>query len=307
MKKVCYLMIILCCFSVMDMDAARKKAKHVVMIGIDGWAAEAVRKAAPEDIPNVRYLMEHGSWTLSKRSVMPSASAINWASMFNGLPTEMHGFDKWNSTKGTIPSTSDNGRGIPPTIYTLIREQFPNAETGIIYDWNGVGAVCDKESASYEFFIKTYQGTAINIPMDEYTKMGVDYIKEKKPFFFTFYYGLLDNTGHNYGWYTPEYMDTMNVLDKGIGMLIQALKDAGIFEDTVIIVSSDHGGKGKGHGKFTLEELETPFVVYGKKIRQGHEISLPMMQYDTPAIIADILGVKIPEDWRGRAFKEIYK
>lgn len=41
-------------------------------------------------------------------------------------------------------------------------------------------------------------------------------------------------------------------------------------------------------------------------IREGHEISLPVMQYDTPAIIADILGLRIPADWRGRPFPEIY-
>ena len=102
-------------------------------------------------------------------------------------------------------------------------------------------------------------------------------------------------------------MQVQKDLDANIGIVIQALKDAGIFEDTVIIMSSDHGGKGKGHGKFTLQELETPFIVYGKKIKKGHEITQPMMQYDTPAIIADILGAKIPEDWRGRAFKQIYK
>ena len=306
MKKTCYLLMILCCISITNLDAARKKAKHVVMIGIDGWAAEGVRQAAPEDIPNIKYLMDNGSWTLAKRSVMPSASAINWASMFNGLPTEMHGFDKWNSTKGTIPSTSDNGRGIPPTIYTILRQQYPDAETGIIYDWDGVGAVCDKESASYEKYINTYHGNT-NMTLEEYTGNGVAYIKEKKPLFFTLYYGILDNTGHNKGWYSPEYMQVQKDLDANIGIVIQALKDAGIFEDTVIIVSSDHGGKGKGHGKFTLQELETPFIVYGKKIKKGHEITQPMMQYDTPAIIADILGAKIPEDWRGRAFKQIYK
>ena len=306
MKKTCYLLMILCCISITNLDAARKKAKHVVMIGIDGWAAEGVRQAAPEDIPNIKYLMDNGSWTLAKRSVMPSASAINWASMFNGLPTEMHGFDKWNSTKGTIPSTSDNGRGIPPTIYTILRQQYPDAETGIIYDWDGVGAVCDKESASYEKYINTYHGNT-NMTLEEYTGNGVAYIKEKKPLFFTLYYGILDNTGHNKGWYSPEYMQVQKNLDANIGIVIQALKDAGIFEDTVIIVSSDHGGKGKGHGKFTLQELETPFIVYGKKIKKGHEITQPMMQYDTPAIIADILGAKIPEDWRGRAFKQIYK
>jgi len=305
MKRLFAFLLVLSCISAFNMDAARKKAKHVIMIGIDGWASEAVRQAPAEDLPNVHFLMDHGSWTLAKRSVMPSASAINWTSMFNGLPTEMHGFDKWNSTRGTIPSTSDNGHGIPPTIYTILREQFPDAEMGIVYDWNGIGAVCDTNAVDYNHYIVTYGSK--NIPVEEYTKLAVDYIKEKKPLFFTFYYGVQDHVGHTKGWYSPEYMECQKEIDKGVGMIIQAIKDAGIMDDTVIIMSADHGGKGKGHGKFTLLELETPFIVYGKKIKAGHEFTAPMMQYDTAAIIADILGAKIPEDWRGKAFKEIYK
>ena len=46
------------------------------------------------------------------------------------LPTEMHGFDKWNSTHGTIPSTSDNGHGITPTIFTILGIRIPA-------DWRG--------------------------------------------------------------------------------------------------------------------------------------------------------------------------
>lgn len=305
MKKLLTFILILSCISTSSLDAARKKAKHVVMIGIDGWAAEAVRQAPAEDLPNIHYLMEHGAWTLSKRSVMPSASAINWASMFNGLPTEMHGFDKWNSTKGTIPSTSDNGHGIPPTIFTVIREQLPDAETGIVFDWNGIGAVCDTNAVNYWYYIGTYGKN--NIPTEKYTELAVNYIKEKKPLFFTFYYGVLDHTGHTLGWYGPEYMACQKELDKGVGMIIQALKDAGIFDDTVIVMSADHGGTGKGHGKFTMLELETPFIVSGRKIRQNYEFPMVIMQYDTPAIIADILGIKIPEEWRGRPVKQIYK
>ncbi len=305
MKKILFLLVALCCISSLDSDAARKKAKHVVMIGIDGWAAEGIRQADMSELPNIKFLMDNGSWTLTKRSAMPSASAINWATMFMGIPTEMHGFDKWNSTHGTIPSTSDNGHGIPPTIYTILREQFPNAEMGIVYDWNGVGAVCDTNAVNYNYYIGTYGSN--NIPVEEYTKLAVNYIKEKKPFFFTFYYGVLDHVGHSKGWYSPEYMECQRTLDKGVGMIIQAIKDAGIMDDTVIIMSADHGGKGKGHGKFTLLELETPFIVYGKKIKAGYEVTAPMMQYDTAAIIADILGAKIPEDWRGKAFKQIYK
>ena len=72
-------------------------------------------------------------------------------------------------------------------------------------------------------------------------------------------------------------------------------------------MSADHGGTGKGHGKFTMLELETPFIVSGRKIKQNYEFPMVIMQYDTPAIIADILGLKIPEDWRGRPVKQIYK
>ena len=32
-----------------------------------------------------------------------------------------------------------------------------------------------------------------------------------------------------------------------------------------------------------------------------------VMQYDTPAIIADILGLEIPADWRGRPYPQIYQ
>ena len=305
MKRILILITLACCVSALNPADAKKKAKHVVLIGIDGWAAEAVRRAPAEDLPNIHYLMENGAWTLSKRSVMPSASAINWASMFNGLPTEMHGFDKWNSTKGTIPSTSDNGHGIPPTISTIIREQHPDAETGIVYDWNGIGAVCDTNAVNYWYYIGTYGKN--DIPTEKYTELAINYIKEKKPFFFTFYYGVLDHTGHTKGWYSPEYMACQKDLDKGVGMIIQALKDAGIYDDTVIVMSADHGGTGKGHGKFTMPELETPFIVSGRKIRQNYEFPMVIMQYDTPAIIADILGLKIPEDWRGRPVKQIYK
>ena len=70
--------------------AAGRRAEHVVFIGLDGWGAYSVPKAA--DIPNIRFLMQSGAYTLHKRSVFPTASAINWASMWNGCPTEIHGY-----------------------------------------------------------------------------------------------------------------------------------------------------------------------------------------------------------------------
>ena len=67
-------------------------AKHVVMLGLDGWGAYSVNKA---EMPNVKKLMEEGSYTLKKRSVLPSSSAVNWASMYMGAGPELHVYTEW--------------------------------------------------------------------------------------------------------------------------------------------------------------------------------------------------------------------
>ena len=306
MKRILFFLAALACLAACQSDGSRK-AKHVIVIGIDGWGSEGMRVAPAADLPNFHELMDHGAWTLAKRAVMPSASAINWASIFNGLPTEMHGFDKWNSTHGTIPSTADNGHGIPPTVFTILREQRPGAESGCLYDWDGVGPVADTLAMSYNHYIKTYSGDEVFVSTEDYTQMAIDYILDKKPDLFVFYYGSLDSAGHDHGWCGPEYMAKQREIDKGVGMILRALKDAGMDDDTIVVVTSDHGGTGRGHGNLTMQELETPLLVYGPGIKQGYEITAPVMQYDTAAIVADLLGLKIPADWRGRPFPEIYK
>lgn len=86
------------CIAVMVLSGCRKapewKAEHVFVIGLDGWGAYSVAKA---DMPNVKALMDAGCYTLKKRSVLPSSSAVNWASMFMGAGPELHGYTEWGS------------------------------------------------------------------------------------------------------------------------------------------------------------------------------------------------------------------
>ena len=75
-------------------------------------------------------------------------------------------------------------------------------------------------------------------------------------------------------------------MDKRIGSIIRAVKESGLEESTVIILSSDHGGVGKGHGGKSLEEILIPWVAMGKDIKTGHEIQDLVMTFDTGATIA---------------------
>lgn len=294
-----------CC---LDASAARPKARHVIFIGVDGVSTPAFKDSVLLGrMPNIWMMMNQGSYTLEKRSVMPSSSAINWATIFNGLPTEQHGYGNWNSSKPEIPAVLDNGRGMPPTIYTLLREQRPKAESGCVYNWDGIGPLIDTAVIDYHLYDPGYHEPE-GYTMERYTlERAVEYIKFHKPVFFTFYIGDVDEVGHRAGWESPEYYDCLVEVDRMVGLIFQAAMDAGIFDDTIFVFSSDHGGSGKGHGKLEMAHLETPFILFGKHIREGYILEEPMMQYDLTATIAYALGLKIPKAWRGRPMKSMFK
>ena len=48
--------------------------------------------------------------------------------------------------------------------------------------------------------------------------------------------------GHADGHDTPEYYNMLKVLDGYIAQIVEAVKEAGILDDTIFIVTSDHGG-----------------------------------------------------------------
>lgn len=279
--------------------ASNWKAGHVVMIAFDGWGAYSVPKA---EIPNIRQLMSEGCYTLKKRSVLPSSSAINWASMFNGAGTEIHGYTEWNSQTPEIPSRMVNKHGVFPTIYSLLDEQCPLAETGCLAEWEGIKYLIDSLAVDYWGLSVNYEEQPQRL-----CEMAEEYIKSKKPIFVSICFDQLDHVGHADGHDTPSYYNKLNELDAYVGRIIKVLKEIGIYDDTVIIVTADHGGINKGHGGKTLQEMEVPFIISGKNIRSGGEFKESMMQFDTAATIAYALGLKQPQVWIGRPMVQVFE
>ena len=250
---------------------AEKKqiAEHVIYIGLDGWGSYSVDKA---DMPNVKALMAEGCWTLQKRAVLPSSSGVNWASMFMGACPELHGYTTWDSSKHEIPERVILKNNIFPTMFQLVRDAQPEAEIGCIYEWDGIKYVLDTLSTSYQEMVHPSK-----IYTDEMKNMSVKYIKEKKPVLGAFIFDNPDHVGHDKGHDTPEYYANLTELDGYVGEIIQATKEAGIYENCIFIVTSDHGGINKGHGGKTLEEINTPFIIAGKGVKKGGEFQESMM------------------------------
>lgn len=278
--------------------AAKWKANHVVLIGLDGWGAYSVEKA---DMPNVKKLMEEGAYTLKKRSVLPSSSAVNWASMYMGAGPELHGYTEWGSQTPELPSRIVDEDGIFPTVFGLLRRSEPKAEIGCIYEWTGIKYVCDTLALNYDRLITEK-------PQNPATaRCAVEYIKSSRPTLVNIVFDEPDHVGHSDGHDSPAYYKKLNELDGYIGQIIQAVKDAGIWDETIIIVTADHGGIKKGHGGKTMQEMETAFIISGKGIKKGYEFQESMMQFDCASTIAYIFGLKQPQVWIGRPMKQVFK
>jgi predicted AlkP superfamily pyrophosphatase or phosphodiesterase len=278
---------------------AKNKNVHVVWIGLDGWGSYSVEKA---DMPFVKGMMEQGSYTLKKRSVLPSSSAVNWASMFMGACPELHGYTRWDSRWPEIPSAEKREHNIFPTVFQILRDQRPSVKMGCICEWEVIKYIID--SLSFDTIIHTPDTTGKNALT---CKLASDYLRVEKPDMCLIDMDEPDEVGHSAGHDTPAYYAKLHELDGYVEKIVQATKDGGFYDNTVFVITADHGGIGHGHGGLTLKEMEAPFIIFGKGIRKQGAFEGTMMQYDQAPTIAHIFGLKTPSVWNGRCVKEVFE
>ena len=82
--------------------------------------------------------------------MLPSSSAVNWASMFMGAGPELHGYTEWGSRTPELPSRVLSKDGIFPTVFGLLRESDAKAEIGCVCEWKGIRYVIDTLALSYD-------------------------------------------------------------------------------------------------------------------------------------------------------------
>ena len=273
-----------------DGAASRVAPKHVFFIGCDGLAAYTVTNAPA---PTLRRLMAGGAWTLRSRSVLPSSSSPNWRSVFTCSATEQHGYVDGHATKPTIPPIERNERGLYPDVFSEFRKIRPDAEIGLFYEWAGIPSTLDTNACN------RVSRAIWTKPND--LKRLCRYVVEKKPDFLAVCFNETDSAGHRYGWGSPEYNAVQLEFDNALAKIIEAAETAGIADETVFMVFSDHGGIDKVHYRANIPEMERPSVFFGKGVKKGHEFDFPGAIYDDGATLAALLGiVDPPASWIGR-------
>lgn len=103
----------------------------------------------------------------------------------------------------------------------------------------------------------------------------------------------------------PDYLSAINRLDYNVGRLVEKLKELGIYDDTIIIYTADHGSHFKTRNpeyKRSCHEasVHTPLIIKGGKFTGGKNVYELSSLIDMPPTLLAMAGIDIPKDYMGR-------
>ena len=102
----------------------------------------------------------------------------------------------------------------------------------------------------------------------------------------------------------PDYISAINRLDYNVGKLVAKLKQQGIYEDTIIIYTSDHGCHFKTRNmeyKRSCHEssIHTPLIIKGGGFEGGKRDNRLVSLIDLPPTMLSMAGIKTPPNFKG--------
>jgi len=108
------------------------------------------------------------------------------------------------------------------------------------------------------------------------------------------------------------YAAATNYVDAEIGNLLDGLERRGLLDDTIVVVTADHGEELFDHGdlghrpKLYDELIHVPMLWYDESgtLRNATEIETVSSHLDLAPTIADLFDVEAPAEWRGHSFEQ---
>ena len=109
------------------------------------------------------------------------------------------------------------------------------------------------------------------------------------------------------------YDDCIAFLDEQLGRLLGALRGQGLLENTVVIITSDHGEEFGDHGHFGhgsglhLDAIGVPLVILAPGGPAGRVVDSPVSLRDLPATVVDLSGLQAGAPFPGRSLAACWR
>ncbi len=109
------------------------------------------------------------------------------------------------------------------------------------------------------------------------------------------------------------YLAHVVEVDEYVAELFGILEKSSVLDDTVVIITSDHGDEFGEHGslshdgKMYSELIHVPLMIYDSRLDQGQTCDNLVSGVDIPPTILDLFGVKSPPTYKGQTLLPVDK
>ncbi len=107
-----------------------------------------------------------------------------------------------------------------------------------------------------------------------------------------------------------NYSGLCSLVDTHAGRIIQTLRECGLYDDTIIVYTSDHGDMMGSHrllAKCVMfeEAVTVPLIIKPAGDHQPHRVKGPVSQIDLVPTLLDLMDEKIPNHLQGKSLKNL--
>ncbi|MCP5114088.1 MAG: alkaline phosphatase family protein [bacterium] len=247
-------------------------AEHVIIVSIDGFAAYHLNNQELL-LPNIRELIAEGVWASSSETVFPSVTHPSHTTILTGVPPRIHGVLS-NGLLNRDTGESFHPTNKPrteivkvPTLFDAAKAKdmrtaaffWPETRDDPAVDFN-IPEVFDSERRAEIRSVKPEildelrnNGVAIDHYFDWYgtprkgagdmvlAEAAAYAIRGRKPNLLAIHLVSTDSTQHEHGPHHYLSQAALTMADSCVGILRQAVRDAGIANSTTFFIAADHG------------------------------------------------------------------
>ena len=302
-------------------EAAIYPYKHAVILTTDGggsaWAPEWIYYAESNDVLptktsdseimakrtneyTLKLFNEEFATSYTASAVEPSISGQNYSSIIHGIPwSDADAAHQVTNSSAAEEYYGDFGLETAkyPSMFKAVQSAAPNRSTVAFAEWTEIlkgiiepdAGVVGSPSASKESFYDV----ANYIKSSDYQNTAIVYMQSD----------WMDHVGHSTGYYNDTYWTEYKQYDDYFKAVVDALKETGTYDETLVIANADHGGSATGHGSIDPSNMDIFIGIGGQTVNSGQRLE-GGSNADISALALYGLRIDKPESMTGKVFDE---
>ncbi len=255
-----------------------KIIKHIIFITVDGLTDQQIQSAYT---PNINGLAASGVKTAAI-GVLPANTVTFMASFLTGADPSVHGW--------TEPDQRTKTRLFPEIVggygRTCAYVSHPDSLSEGFFNRPGEGGIKYSE-------VKRNSNEAV-------VNKAVEVFKQDRPFFLGLKLPGLAANLNNREKEGKAAAEAVNEVDGQIGRLLATLRSAGVYEQSLIVLTGIYSGPGRGVRERLPDrsELMVPVVMIGPGLKSGAVLP-PVKIIDLAPTVALLAGLQISPESNG--------